>query len=321
MQEKQKFNLGLKIEKVSPPENGGEWTEDKEEKLKDIEEQLREIEEELKKREPVAFSILGSEEKTKEEKPKAPSFNFSESGVTIENKGDIVIEEKKEKPTLKIEHKGDIVLEKNEEDDNIIVAKKEYEIMKELGEEIGKTEKYIKALGWRNSKEKREQNDKLEKLIEKYTETEKIFQDRNKNPFIYYAIEKSANPILLEKYTNQYAQLLDLKALNKNSEEIGFRHIEEIKNGEGLLKCNIFGFVLIIKEREKFLRNELGYRNEPNHSIFTDPEAIFKIVGPNGEIIKDNINGYTEANEIYVERTKNYKEKLINEYELEKLEE
>ena len=179
-------------------------------------------------------------------------------------------------------------------------------------EEIKQKEDYIKKLKFWNFLEKKRQKWNLEylkkKLEEIKEEIKEIDLDKKEKPFLYYAFEKSANPILLDKNKDKKSGLLDLRKINKEWVEITCNFLKETGKNEGFFEFNIYGFIKIIKNVNEIQGDEGKGINSYSEN------AIYKIVGPNGEIIADDIKGYNETDRIYTEKTEEYKKKLEKQF-------
>lgn len=138
-------------------------------------------------------------------------------------------------------------------------------------------------------------------------EKEEISLDKEEKPMMYFAIEKSKNKFLSEVYYNKITQSFDLRKVEKDGVEREFRSLKRTGENEGFFDFNIYGFFKIIKN-VKDIKSEDGSLN-----IYSE-KAKYKIIGPDGKIIKDNIDGYTEANIIYKEETEKYKQKVAEEF-------
>ena len=182
----------------------------------------------------------------------------------------------------------------------------------ECEEEIKQKEDYIKKLKFWNFLEKKRQKWNLEylkkKLEEIKEEIKEIDLDKKEKPFLYYAFEKSANPILLYNNKDKKSGLLDLRKINKEWVEITYNFLKETGKNEGFFEFNIYGFIKIIKNVNEIQGDEGKGINSYSEN------AIYKIVGPNGEIIADDIKGYSETNRIYTEKTEEYKKKLEKQF-------
>ena len=175
-------------------------------------------------------------------------------------------------------------------------------------EEIKQKEDYIKKLKFWNFLEKKRQKWNLEYLKKKLEEIKEINLDRKEKPFLYYAFEKSANPILLYNNKDKKSGLLDLRKINKEWVEITCNFLKETGKNEGFFEFNIYGFIKIIKNVNEIQGDEGKGINSYSEN------AIYKIVGPNGEIIADDIKGYNETDRIYTEKTEEYKKKLEKQF-------
>ncbi len=178
----------------------------------------------------------------------------------------------------------------------------------ECEEEIKQKEDYIKKLKFWNFLEKKRQKWNLEYLKKKLEEIKEINLDRKEKPFLYYAFEKSANPILLYNNKDKKSGLLDLRKINKEWVEITCNFLKETGKNEGFFEFNIYGFIKIIKNVNEIQGDEGKGINSYSEN------AIYKIVGPNGEIIADDIKGYNETDRIYTEKTEEYKKKLEKQF-------
>ncbi|MFA6251240.1 MAG: hypothetical protein WC603_01275 [Candidatus Paceibacterota bacterium] len=208
----------------------------------------------------------------------------------------------------------------SEEDAPISLNEKDYSILTNLEGEVERTKNYINSLTlWKNHSEKKNQENKLGNLKEKLFETREIFIEKNKRPFIYYTFEKSVRPFILERYINKNTNLLDLR--NLKSEEINpvLPQKNRDREGEVLFTFNIFGMILTVNGINKFMTKEFSRNTELNSEVLGDDNKQWKVIGPDGKTIKDNIN-WDEAREIYSANTENSKNKLITEFETEKLE-
>jgi len=176
----------------------------------------------------------------------------------------------------------------------------------ECEEEIKQKEDYIKKLKFWNFLEKKRQKWNLEYLKKKLEEIKEINLDRKEKPFLYYAFEKSANPILLDKNKGEKSELLDLRKTNKEWVELTYDFLQKTGKNEGFFEFNIYGFIKIIKNVDQ-ISDKDGINDYSEN-------AIYKIMGPNGEIIADDIKGYNEADRIYTEKTEEYKKKLEKQF-------
>ena len=157
-----------------------------------------------------------------------------------------------------------------------------------------------------NEKEKLEQQEKIK------AELPLIAADAKEKPFLYYAAAKVTDPYLstrLMKYG-----VVDLRWVENNTADYrAYKFFQTTNNNEGFFELNIFGFKMVLKnsdalETEDENGNPTGIRSK-------SPEAIYKITGPDGTIITDNIQGYTEAKQIFVNAAENYKRTLQEEFD------
>jgi len=133
-----------------------------------------------------------------------------------------------------------------------------------------------------------------------------IKKDKEEKPFLYFALEKSNNSLLLKIFHNEIAGTLDLRKIKKDWVRLKTKYLNNASESEGFFECSIFGFVMVIKNPSE-IRNEKGLNAESD-------QAIYKIVGPNEEIIADNIQGYDEANKIYLEKTTEFQKVVEEEF-------
>ena len=80
---------------------------------------------------------------------------------------------------------------------------------------------------------------------------------------------------------------------------------------EGFFEFNIFGFTKVLKNVNEMRVEEDGKKFIASYS----PEAIYKIVGPDGTIVADAIEGYVEATRVYNEATEKYKKQVEEEWD------
>ena len=152
----------------------------------------------------------------------------------------------------------------------------------------------------------------LKELSEKLKTAKEILADRKEKEFLYYALEKSANPILLERLKNINNSLLDLRKIEKDRDIIDFTYLQTTGVNEGFFTFNRFGFVQIMKNVSEITHEVDGKKITSSYS----EDAIYKILGPNGEIIADDIQGYAKATEIFSQKSGEYEEKIKKEFEV-----
>lgn len=133
-----------------------------------------------------------------------------------------------------------------------------------------------------------------------------INKDREEKKFLYYAIEKSNNSTILNVLKNENTGVLDLRKLGRDWVGLKRKHLFTTTENEGFFEYNIFGFAKIIKN-VKEIQTENGLASESD-------KAIYKIIGPNDEIIADNIQGYDEATKIYWDKTNELKRVVEEEF-------
>lgn len=132
--------------------------------------------------------------------------------------------------------------------------------------------------------------------------------DFEKNKFLYYALEKNNNQYLSETkktLTDKRLNIFDLRKYS-NSPELEYSILRVTSENEGFFEFNIFGFIKIIKNV-----NEI--KSKDGIELFSQ-EAIYKIVGPNNEIIADNIKGYDKTQKIYEQKIDEYIKSIQPEF-------
>ena len=163
---------------------------------------------------------------------------------------------------------------------------------------------------------------KMKKLKEKAAETkrlgefiQKIIADRKAKPLLYYAVEKAPN--IRSAVENREMGEIDLRWLqdteNVYAQEKKIKTTlldKETGNTEGFFEFNVFGFTKVIKNVNEIIEEKGGKKGIDTYS----DRAIYKIVGPDGTIIKDDILGYEQASEIYKQATEQYKKVIEEEY-------
>ncbi len=135
--------------------------------------------------------------------------------------------------------------------------------------------------------------------------TKAIEKDREEKPFFYYSMEKSNNKSMLN-VGNKITNLLDMRRIEKDWVSMERKFMETTAGNEGFFEYNIFGFI-------KMIKNIKEITHEKEVSAKSD-QAIYKIIGPDGKIIEDNIQGYDEATKIYWEKTNEYKKVVEEEF-------
>jgi hypothetical protein len=166
---------------------------------------------------------------------------------------------------------------------------------------IGKLNKKIKALEIEQAFFKGRLDAKEIKLDEKH------------RPFIYFVAKKSQNPGLKFK---KVADTTDLRwatwmTPEGNDFEAQRKTLTVTGVDEGFFEFNIFGFTKVLKNVNEMRVEEDGKKFIASYS----PEAIYKIVGPDGTIVADDIEGYVEATRAYNEATEKYKKQVEEEWD------
>ena len=181
-----------------------------------------------------------------------------------------------------------------------------------VNKQINDLEKEIKDNKWSVKFWKKwDRKDRLERLGKQKKELEEILLDRKEKAFLYFAFERSNNPIILNKFKSYYANVLDLRKIEKDWTSLSSNSLNWTDENEGFFHFNIYGFAKVIKNIEEI-------RTEDKKIDSYSDKAIYKIIGPNGEVIADDIQGEEAADKIYNEKTEEYKKKLEEEYNTEK---
>jgi hypothetical protein len=178
-------------------------------------------------------------------------------------------------------------------------------------DERGPDDKILRTYGEKykctNEKEALLKVNELSKELNKET-IEEISNDRKNKPFLYYSCEKIKNPIITKIYTIKNLGIIDLRKIEDSHMSVyyEFTILQQTKEDEGFFNFNTLGFILMIKNvKELTSKDGIATRSD---------KAIYKIIGPSGEIVSDDIQGYTEANKIYVEKTNEYKKVVEEEF-------
>lgn len=189
------------------------------------------------------------------------------------------------------------LIQKEKESDNL--TKENKKILKKLWEEkenlsINLTKKETEKIEIENQYE-----------IEKFKN--EISLDKKKQPFKYYLFEKITNKELSDKFKDKETGLFNLlKIENENSPYREFLSLQTTGKNEGYFEFTVSGFIMIIKNIEE-LKTEKGITDKSEN-------AIYKILGPDGSIIKDNIKGYNEASVLYKEKSVEYEKRTKEEF-------
>ena len=144
-------------------------------------------------------------------------------------------------------------------------------------------------------------------------EAKEIKLDKESRPFLYFVADKVKNPGILPDLKK--TGVTDLRWANwvtreGDRSEVEKNFLTETGEDEGFSEFNIFGFTKVIKNVNEIREEEEGQKSINPYS----PKAIYKIIGPDGTIIADNIKGYEEATEIYANATESYKKKVEEEW-------
>jgi hypothetical protein len=151
-------------------------------------------------------------------------------------------------------------------------------------------------------KAKKEKEEEVQKI------REEINLDKQAKPFLYYAAEKISNPIF-ERFKNSETSMLDFRWVSAGTESRAYQLFQYTTEDEteGYFNINMLGFVEIIK-------NVNDIRDNERRINVGSPEARFKILGPDGTIIEDDIEGYQEADKKYADAIEEYKKRLEAEF-------
>lgn len=187
----------------------------------------------------------------------------------------------------------------------------------ELKEEYMRLEKELNGISMFKIGAIRKKKKEMEQVWEKYNQTksreieekiqktkEEIIEDRKMKPFLYYAAEKAPN--IEQALKRSDIDGIDLRWSGPDNFYGTGNYLQFTGENEGFFDFSILGFTKVIKNVSE-LREEGGIN-------VRSPKAIYKIVGPDGTIIADNIKGYDEATRIFVDATEEHKIKVENEY-------
>jgi hypothetical protein len=169
----------------------------------------------------------------------------------------------------------------------------------ELDQEIAELKKLI-----------REEEERIEgEEKEKAELIQAIEADRKSQPwkeFDYLVAEKilPANP-LYQVIRNNNFNLLDLRSKDTPDRVLG----REFKHGTPkALKESIFGFLIVEMDAREIPDTEQG-------GMKTDfDNSIYRIIGPDGTILADEVNGYSAANHIFNTAQWKYEDELAEEF-------
>ncbi|HEU0085683.1 MAG TPA: hypothetical protein VFQ59_01870 [Candidatus Paceibacterota bacterium] len=175
-------------------------------------------------------------------------------------------------------------------------------MQKNLSEMLEKKDKIIKIL-----RDKQKALRELERDIEAKKTEKKIKEDQNKRPFLYYLLQKNQNPYL--SFKNEETGLQDIRNCTwatSNETRGQYDSLKKINNGEGYFYFSFSGFVLAIKNVES-LRGKDGIDA-------TSEKGIFRVVGPDGKTVNDDIKGYSKAYSLYNDAITAYENKMREEF-------
>lgn len=153
------------------------------------------------------------------------------------------------------------------------------------------------------------ESEKAEKLTKEKREIEEaIKKDKKERPFLYFVAERIRNPYLEKDNQGLNADLRWATWMTTPEEyEVQKSFLKKTAKDEGYFYFNMYGFVMIIK-------NVKEIRNDSGIDLWSD-QAIYRIVGPKGEVVKDDIKGYNEAMEIYNSATNEYRTEIEKEFD------
>lgn len=150
--------------------------------------------------------------------------------------------------------------------------------------------------------------DKVEEAIwgQEIEEMKKAIEiDKEKNPFLYWAATKNTN--VVRPVFNYNTNTIDLTWFTEQGvTEASSRHLISTGENEGFFEFNIFGFTKVIKNISE-IKDEEGINNQSD-------KALYKIIGPDGTIITDDILGYSNTSDLYQKATNEYEEKIREEF-------
>ena len=169
---------------------------------------------------------------------------------------------------------------------------------KKLTKEIAKIEEDI-------AKEELKETETKKLALEKREKEEAIEKDRKEKPLLYFVAERNKNLYIPEFARGSSA---DLRKVPLDRYYREYENLVKTAENEGYFLFNIYGFVMIIKN-VKEISDEKGIR------LYSD-QAIYKVVGPKGEIVADDIKGYNQAREVYESATSEYQAKIEKELEV-----
>lgn len=143
------------------------------------------------------------------------------------------------------------------------------------------------------------------------TPNEEVNKDIEKRPFFYFLASKVENPFLKEKFNKE--GYIDLRKYATNGKNITFGEFDYLKDNEkekGFFEFSLSGFVLEIKNLKELRESE----EEKSHIRTRSEHGIYKIIGPDGSVIEDEVKGYYKAKQVFDEKIRVYEEKMREEF-------
>ncbi len=204
----------------------------------------------------------------------------------------------------------------------IIKEKNEYNKLKEeiRGIKTEKSMNAVEALEELKSIDKKieEKDKKLQSMVDKNEEWRKIYDEINileenklkPHSILYPNAYKAFNKInpentypidVLSNTTDKKGNYQDPMTYHQRT----FHAFQEINEDEGYFDMSILGFYKILKNRED-VSNKNGIDSKSR-------KAIYKVIGPDGSILIDNV-GYKEASKFMDKESEKYKIKLEKEF-------
>ncbi len=277
--------------------------EERREQIKNKLLQLKEEKENLSKRREFILKWLENKETLEEEKN---SFNNEKQDTkNTEEINSIVALDQLDQKIQNILDSMDIT-EKELEETSWWSPFKKIKLSKQVDE-------YLKALG-----NLRDRKEILEDSLQSIKAEKEIKEDKKLKPFAYFVAEKISDETTRKSMLNLLTDTIDLRYLENDQVENFDRSRHYIffenhdHNKEGFFDFNVFGFTKRIKNVKDIIKSE-----KEGSQTFVDqyaPEAIYKIVAPDGTIIADEIKGYDEATKIFNEATEKYAKQAIEEF-------
>jgi hypothetical protein len=176
-----------------------------------------------------------------------------------------------------------------------------------LSKHINKLTTEKSKLGFLHGNKKEDLEDEILTLQDDKKSMEEILVDREKKPFWYYAAEKITDPNIVSCVKNRDGTAYDLRWLD--SDRGGYErrtHGQFINNDEAIFEFNALGFALVLK-------NIAEVRGENGIEIYS-PKTIYKLLGPDGKIIADDMHGYDDADSVYTKTVDQYRARVEEEF-------